>query len=386
MSESEQMKCVFHSHFPTGDWMQTLRQTIQTLHSVTDLHAIGFDVDSEVKHKDELRVEDAMASQMWGLIVALLRHRVQSMLWHCTYPMFFAGLLHEDVHTASRCLEQTRLDHEICQELMNRAASSVFLKKIVTRSAVLSTEVSKVVMSMLQETAFLWVPQVCQELLKDIFRGFGQTKVVEDSFHYLRNRESGSIGSIASIGVKRIGPCSAWHCCVKSKVLAQHHRREVSAPEDQQRSKQKCPPPMFRTVGHKPKLADGIQQQPSWPTYNPQSASILCADLPLLRVVHARDLWDQSKNAWVCQVLCAGDLLVVKATQRVVLCLGHIKNMALVWPMVRSSHGSHVLWQLDSSCANNVHELELVVLSFEELEVIPAQCRSPKFFFVNWLP
>ena len=67
---------------------------------------------------------------------------------------------------AGACLDCMRLDHELLQELEVRAAGSVFLQSLAARSAALSTEVSKVVMRMLQETAFTTVPAECLALLQ----------------------------------------------------------------------------------------------------------------------------------------------------------------------------------------------------------------------------
>lgn len=361
--------------------METLCETVEVLQDRAALHKCGFTLGGDVSQLDpaEAAIEDANAADLHRLVVCVLGHRAQSMLMHGTYPMSFAGLLHCDADVVDAFLWHCEDDWGVLSDLKDRAQGSSFLATLVQRNAVLSTQASQHIMGMLRRDSFRTVSADVKEVLEHIFAGFGQTKVVEDSFKELRERESGDVGSMYKTGVRRLKPSSAWQCIVGSKVLAKHKRAEIEREpgiiaEGMPRT---CPPSMFEGSKHKSPIAKGVTQHARWPSFTAQSAAVLIGDLPLLRACRDRDSWQWVERCWFCQLLLPGDVLIETATGRVVVVLGNVITAALVWPVEELQVGVLTFYVL--SACSNCRELLQVVLHPDDVKLIPTVARSPQF-------
>eukprot|EP00974_Lingulodinium_polyedra_P058038 5588875-Lingulodinium_polyedra.AAC.1 len=115
------------------------------------------------------------------------------MAWHSSsWPGMLALFASEDVAVQRRALQELEQDWRAFERARSLAPASPFLLKLVRKSCFSTT-----VMSEVAEACFSGAEKPEVEVLRDmqglsrsIFTGWGQTKVVEDAFNRMRDRES----------------------------------------------------------------------------------------------------------------------------------------------------------------------------------------------------
>ena len=175
-----------------GAYNEPLRKLLALLHSPEWLKWIGMDCSFDVVPKgakvaDPFVEEDDEHAQIATMLaLRICKYRMQSMSWHSHAwpgaPALFASDKEEDREKGWSFLSKCWRAH---QKLQEHAAGSLFLGWVASRSAW-----NTVVMAEVGEAAFGTDPvlpkadvlQTLHGFSKDIFRSFGQTKVIEHLF------------------------------------------------------------------------------------------------------------------------------------------------------------------------------------------------------------
>ena len=142
----------------------------------------------------------------------------------------------------------------------------------------------------------------------------GQTKICEDAFQRLRDREDRDVRN------RRLEAVKMFSCLRGERVFALHKRKEAEPPEGPGLpSGTKELVPMGTCYAHKQECsvdAKGIQQRATWPTFTAQTPQGLAVEGFLLRHCKASDTWTAAggslavaKPSWIkcaagCEQLC----------------------------------------------------------------------------------
>ena len=185
-------------------------------------------------------------------------------------------------------------------------------------------------------------PDVRQECL-DIFRGFGQTKTVENAFKVLREAEKTKTSNKTMARPRR------WATLVTSQLLADAGRCPLQIPMQGQKLPGKYPHRIHEATraqdpGQAVPIKDILKRQ-TWESLSPAQSRGLCGELAFLQHWHERgsnEMW--AKESWLVPFLVFGE--VYKHKNRYWLCLGTLggKFASLVWPLTAASHNSSNSW------------------------------------------
>ena len=161
--------------------------------------------------------QDSKAHDLGDFIVNLIHQRTWSMAHstHC-YPGFFAVLLDDSKRDAA--LSKMKLHWEAWQAAQDNQLS--MYKKMAGRSCFKLTFVN-FIFRHLASADFASVPDDVKTLLTRVFSGFSSTKLVEDCFQRIRDRESDRSD-------KTMSNAAMWMQPVSKKLLSESYKyREV---------------------------------------------------------------------------------------------------------------------------------------------------------------
>ena len=206
-------------------------------------------------------------------------------------------------------------------------------------------------------------------LLFALFKGWGQTKVVEDCIKALRERETRDANK------KDLGMWASWSGCVESDLIAKYDREEVDVTVGAT-VKSEFNGALFSLSHASNGDGDsvdlrGIMRTQSWPSPNTTSTRQLWAQQQLFLVLHRENLWDQAMSAQYVSLLPEGEFVLDRKTSDVFLVVKTLSVAAIVWLAKNISHDAYAL-DLE---ARELHWK--AYFSLEGLEVLPVEPCSP---------
>lgn len=199
----EEVRDYYAAHCKT-EYLNTLADSAKLLYDTLTLKFIGFktafdefhesssDDEAEGEVMTALEAEDQLARKAHELVVNMLHFRMASMSWHsCSWPGLLAIFASSDEMEQQTGVDIFRDDLEAFREAERLAPGSEAIQKMVLKSPFQLTimkEVAALVESGMPDKEIL--PTLNRFSLQ-IFSGWGQTKVVEDSLRGLRQAEEG---------------------------------------------------------------------------------------------------------------------------------------------------------------------------------------------------
>ena len=243
------------------------------------------------------------------------------------YPGKFAGLLAEGQDGVNTTLEHMRLTWAAWHDSASVACPQVLAWR---KHSYMHWPVNYYIFSLCAAEHFLEVPQVAKELLEEVFLNVA-TKAVEDAFREQRESEGQAKGNN-----KILSPQAVWMTPVQRGVLSKLHRYEEVDHDSIQVSEGE--PSVLQNRMYYPTRANlsvptvkGIMStKPAahWPTFTPQSALAMVAEMVAMKAAAQNHASHQTCNVWLACLLDANMCIRRVHTQTWWLCLGTVRGTA----------------------------------------------------------
>jgi hypothetical protein len=328
-----------------GSFLGTMQDVFMVLSTPADLQHMGMKVGRLPTFPDSGHLEAYLeAEQDWTkLIVDMVFHtvvcRMRRLLWHWAgAPGIFALFL-----GGSDCQALGLARMKELWEIWSAAVAQPANKELQKRldRSFMHWEVVKHVFRLGLKSGF----QVCSPAMvaqaEDIYMGLGQTKVLEDGMGRFRRAEK-----VESENKAMTTP-HIWVAPIRSKVLSQMHRyTEVDGACVQLGASDPSwlPSAMFHPRKRQASLnMAGIVSTKlgtDWPSFSPQSAVQVYADMAVFREARDQDSWQDLDMAWLCLLLRPGCLYKKAGSATWYFSLGTVwGSSALGWPAAEAGHG-----------------------------------------------
>eukprot|EP00971_Amphidinium_carterae_P293186 5820975-Amphidinium_carterae.1 len=204
-------------------WLEKMVDLLKSLGSWTNLERCGLQTGFGVASKSDEELqsivdfENNMMASLWRLSFCMIRSRTSSMIRNTSagFPQCLAGLLHVELVKVQESLQLFKQMNEAYKEACTIALPAV---QILVARCALSSPVYKLFMMLLEAGSFEVITPQAQEALHAIFKGLGQTKIVEDSLKDLREKETRYSNN------KSLQHFFEWHSTVSSCLLEQYRR------------------------------------------------------------------------------------------------------------------------------------------------------------------
>eukprot|EP00974_Lingulodinium_polyedra_P063524 6133437-Lingulodinium_polyedra.AAC.1 len=144
-----------------------------------------------------------------------------------------------------------------------------------------------------------------QQCSRDIWAGWGQTKLIEDGNREIRQQESFDTNNLTLSIAKQ------WDSLATRGVVGQHGRAEVdleqaTARANVEAAKEECKG-LFSAKFHQPTVdAQSLTTKRAWPSYTPQTSVGPIAAIALLQHCYELDRWNEASNCWLSARLPSG--------------------------------------------------------------------------------
>lgn len=231
----------------------------------------------------------------------------------------------------------------------------------------------------------LGATQQVEAYLRQLWGGFGQSKVVEDTCQKLRSAETEEQSN------KKVSLTRAWWGPSRSGALATHGRDEVASSSDQ--SGIPAPSRAPRSLFYPPLNAKAAQAsadkgvdlrkvkgKQTWPTFSPQSVRRVLAASSLLRHCWEHDCWEDGPNKWMCTLVPQGSIFKKDDSPDLLISWGHVWSTCLMaWRVVPVVVAGVTYYTLKAPSIDNPMDVFdfPVVLDYTAYKVIPCSLVSP---------
>ena len=127
----------------------------------------------------------------------------------------------------NKCVADLRRDFKIFVKAQDIAVKNPFVAKII-RSSPFNLTVMKGIVYLLfgpHDKPAVWVKERFHRVVHLIFAGWGQTKIVEDKFEEMREREKSDTTN------KAHNPIQYWACTTEMNTIGKHNRDQLESSE-----------------------------------------------------------------------------------------------------------------------------------------------------------
>ena len=370
-----------------NSWLDPLAETVQVSQDLQALSKIGFITDVVARHlrDDSLKAwQDALACTLGTPILNIIRERSGSMAWHTSGIAALAPILSDEpaeVKKAMALLRSQVLAWEAAMtkgSLMQSMASRAFLHPTFMKWAVAFAKACS------YKTAS---PQLIQ-LVSTLFRGWGQSRVVEKCNQALRDAETKDSSS------KVMKMLKLWHVPVGSNLMSQFDRAGVQPScqtstmgsltlEKLYSSETLKPagrggPPPTEAEERSSRLAKelgGITARKSWLSYSPLGSQSLVAEMALMMHLYTHSTSDSAPDSWKGRLLPEGQLVVCQALGEAFICIRAYGCAWLGWPAMKLHDGC---WTWSTKLGHGRGALQWrFSFNFDPRQVIPTRFGSP---------
>ena len=395
----------FYQQAALNDFMETMEDCAKVFLNMETLDNIGFTTDFSkglnVKKlgvtSEIVQAQTYTACHMVSLFARVAFHRITSMMYH-THGLGQTAALGSSVDAEyDAVVANLRFDYRIYLDILYKGkAQSPFLLKLIKGSIFVVRVVREIMLLLTLPHSGLSNADnraAVNKLLRMIYSGWGQTKIVEDVFKHMRERES--LDTLS--GVKGV---VSYYCSMTEMGAIESHLRTGVKPEDDTPKADGKKTELFSCKHHAPSLpnSDSITKTATWPTYSPQSSKKIYSDRILLHhlkcgekvkytdskegpvAVVERSLWSQASNCWRCDLFQPRSIIYQKATKKHYMVLGPLVSQGLVvWEVegVRLGKGNHQAFLLGAGNVINKSPTVLTVLDFDSLSLVPSAPISP---------
>ena len=317
--------------------------------------------------------DDLRAVKLMVLVLNHIRFRTNSMSWHSDdLPGIIALWLspYDEDHVRALAFVVTAYGNFL--EACRRMAKIAYLRNLVRQSPFQQTFVKE--FAMIAVSPSCETPAVrkqrLQEMARDAFCGLGQTKIVEDLFKQIRDRE------MRDTATKAVKLQRQMHIAFHSSTISEHR-----FPEPEYRTESSTAPPVPKRVffsdDHTPPVDwESLVGPLTWPSLKPLNVPVLAAQGRLLDHVAELDTWDRVGLCWQAQFLPLGTVFHTVGSKDWCVSLGHAGLTAVrTFPLDKFVDGNEEVYFLsDGQFESMGWEF---CLNLPSLEVLPTEIVSP---------
>ncbi len=220
------------------------------------------------------------------------------------------------------------------------------------------------------------LPQL-RSLVEGVFRGFGQSRLLEEANKLIRDSKSRANAS------KVLNMVRVWQLPVSHKLLAQYQREEIeptslaAAPPDPARLNRIFVPPPINSSrqgdlrGIWTRKLQTVTAKQDWFTHNAETGQQVCSNMRLLAALFALGNFALASESWRSSLAPQGQLLVQVGSALVFFVVRVYPSGLIGW---RARKLRDKCWCLDLS----VRELDwLHCFALEDWLVLPSAWASP---------
>ena len=300
-----------------GGWLDTAKSHLQLL---TDTHALDRIGLCMACDKDcqpgEVDWDLAMATKLWKLTLSIFNFRAGSNLWHTWGPGASAGLLGETEEKVCFSLQWPR---DLFGAVLAVKENGSHAAQALLQHSMCEEVWIKHVFHWLAQANFREVPEGLDSLLRKVWGGLLNSKLVEDANKFQRQHED------RSNNAKTLPLGETWHCVSQHEVLKAYERQEVKArkqynvPADFD-IEGMCRPHADRTRQKTPEeqadfeFVQGVTGTQTWPAFTPESEQRIFCRLALLVHLNKRgQQWELAEKAWMSGLLPPGIVFLYRS-------------------------------------------------------------------------
>ena len=213
-------------------------------------------------------------------------------------------------------------------------------------------------------------------MARDLFTGWGQSKVVEDVLNRLRDRETRAVKD------KRLGVVNQWNTMRGEEIIKLHRRVELDpAPLEKRKKLDRS---IFVPKHHTPSIdVDSITGRATWATFTPQTIQALSADRQLFLFCRRNACWERAGDSWRTSFVPKGTVLTRAGADDARLVLGVVGYISiLTWPLDKRITKEGNTYYALSSAIGKAEASWGFVLDFDSWQVIPSKLVSPLHRFL----
>lgn len=344
---SEQFKTVqgivdYYVQMWRGDYHAAVWDCVGALSNLEELGRAGLTVDFTCSLKASLKendasvvAEDCLAKSAWRLACNVISERCFSMSMHCgSYPLGLAGLL--DAASAEQCMSEFK---ERWDAYAAARACSLPLVVRLAKRCPLNTRVMEQFARLARSTQYTpsWV---VQDMVRRMFAGFGQEKIVEDLNQRQVDAQTRDSTS-QSLGVWR-----SWQVAADCRLVEQYGRSPVQVEVAESIALRESYDDIFRPSSAADEAQShldlaGVMRDKEWTSLNSGGLRGLVSEMQVLVQAHALGDFAMVGEAWRCQVFPLHELVLIEAAGKITevfLVLAKTDFAVLTYPVRRVGH------------------------------------------------
>ena len=367
-------------------WAKPMVEVARKLQDLTTLRLMGMtDTFGHLKGamsestSRQVSLEDELAQTSLRFVCHLLRSRGGSMMVHRNWPLLLALFISDSDEVKQEGLRLLRQHWADFQAVKLFAGASRVVATMVGRSPFQCTFAREAAEVAAGGGAEGWVLWQLSTVARQIFSGFGQTKVVEDGIGKVRDHEDFDVKN------KKVSLRAQWSSLREEKVLEMHGRREVTVLQEDEAPASE-PVTWDSCMHHSNKHECSLGLRPlvgkaTWPTLTAQSCQALPLEMCLFRHCVRADDIGALESHWKCAFVDSCTVLREVSTDKHCLALGHVGFATqLQWPLLVRSHADQQLCELDTG--PNTRPEPLPILNFSDWQIVPSEAVSPSRRFL----
>ena len=371
-------------------YLVPVKACLRSLDRLERLSWVGLETDFSAGIKatmplDHHRIQegDAFAQRLATFALTLVRNRCASMAWHSDYyPGRLALLLSDNNVEVAECVKEFRGDYAAWQKAQEFAPGNSVLAKCASSSCFRAAAIQGVADALCAATPEPEPDRVARAtaIAHDIFAGFGQTKVVEDTFQVLRDRETRDVRN------RTLNRARAWSVARGQGTLGLHNMEEIPGGGSDVPAHPKVSSKLFETKKHTPTVdISSLTRKLDWPTFSPQSQQALWAMRALLRHCHQNNAWEVASKTWLWSLAPLGTVLQRARSKAFYMSLGHVGFCALLaWPIVPTKIAPRALFFSLATADDQPKNLTWLHISdASEYVVYPCDVVGPLHLYVK---
>ena len=207
----------------------------------------------------------------------------------------------------TKCFDDLLQDSEIYKIALQKAAANTTLVNMCAASPFCTRVLREIVcmLTVAHETSMDERKELVVKYVRLIFSSWGQTKICEDTFKELRDREQ------RDTTCSNLSNSSYYAYMTNMKTIEKHEREEAQPGLHEPEVNTDANDLFTCRPAHQPEGIDieKISSRAVWPTFTPQTSKRIYADISLLRHCHEKDLWNSIGKCWLTCLFARGQVV-----------------------------------------------------------------------------
>ena len=382
----------YYSSWAHWSWITTAKEHVRTLSDLETLARIGFDLSlarRQSPQEDELLWQDSLAMQMTRLTHQILRLRSGAQLYHTGGFGATAGLVHREPGYRRSSLDYFK---EMAACIRDTQTSGSRMAKQLLAGHFANGQISKYILAELETTRFQTLTRDVDHVLRSIWSGLLNTKIIEDCNKVQREAEQRH-GT-----AKDLGHLDGWTSVSSSGLLQMYNRQEASSkqlhhtPVDfdtktlfsksaakkltqrTRRSSKSGSSQLSHTEIQEAELLAGVTKNRDWVSHNHSEEQEVLAGFALLMKAWRAKRWSLCEEGWCSGLLPEGHAVLVGESPLFIV--RTYRLAALAWPghIVRDNNQEFFKFDMDIT---SLFWLHATSVDMEVLDLVPVSPLRP---------